>query len=169
MTTSPLLPPPLDIQMYHIHELTFRALSEYNPDLANSGGLDVDFDVERNADAPRDFRIILRIKLAEAGYTSDDNPPYSLYLAIVGYFTFAEDTPEDVMQRMINLNGTSILYGIARGLVGQATGAGVHGQFVLPAVNFVALVNARAAAQSHELSAPQSPPKSIEAPEGRPP
>lgn len=162
MTTSPLPPPPLDVQAYHIHELTFRALSEYDPEQVSAGGLDVDFDVQRNENAPNDYRIILRVKLAQDGYTPDENPPYSLSLTIVGYFTFAPDTPEDIMGKMINLNGTSILYGIARGLVGQATGAGVHGQFVLPAVNFVALVNERARMQQAAVAASEN--KAIEAP-----
>lgn len=151
MMTPALLQPPLDIQVYHIEELAFRALQEYDSEQDSSSVIEVDFDIDRDEEDPNAFRIVMRIKLAENGYTAEENPPYMISLVIVGYFSFAKGTAEDIMQRMINLNGTSILYGIARGLVGQATGASKHGQFVLPAVNFVALIKARA--ESHDLAA----------------
>nr|MDP9360952.1 protein-export chaperone SecB [Acidobacteriota bacterium] len=79
--------------------------------------------------------------------------PYSINLDIVGYFLFAAGTSEDLMFRMIYANGASILYGVARGFVGQATGAAKYGQFVLPAVNFVELMRKRLA----EIEGEQSP------------
>lgn len=86
----------------------------------------------------------MTVSVAPQGYTADENPPYSLHLDIVGYFTFLPGTSDDVMIRMVHLNGSSMLYGIARGFVGQATGAARHGQFLLPAVNFIALLKQRA-------------------------
>lgn len=148
MTTAmpTIQPPPLDVQSYHINELTFRAFDEFDEGRESAGGFNVDFDVQRNANDESTFRIIMRIKLATDGYTTDENPQYGIGLTIVGYFGFAEDTEEELMQRMVRINGSSILYGIARGIVGQATGASKHGQFVLPTVNFVEIVKAKAAA-----------------------
>lgn len=146
-----LSPPPLDIWQYFVEELALRALAEHESDRGHSGSVGVDFEVQRNEKNPIEYRIIMRIKLAESGYVPEENPPYSLALTISGYFRFEAGTDEPTMKRMLHVNGTSILYGIARGLVGQATGASVHGQFVLPTVNFIQILEARerAKAESH--------------------
>ncbi len=136
-------PPPLDVVAYHVNEFVLRSLDEYSRDRAGSGAFEVSFDVQANESDPRDFQIVLNVEFAPKGYTTEQNPPYSIRLQIAGYFKFLEGIATDQMERMIQVNGSSILYGIARGFVGQATGAAKNGQFVLPAVNFLELVNAR--------------------------
>ncbi len=154
MTLPP--PPPLDVQAYHVDEFGLRALDEYDPERPSRGAFDIDFDIHQHSEDPKAFRITMRIKFAERGYTAEENPPYTITLTITGYFVFAEETPNSVMERMIDINGASILYGIARGFVGQATGASRHDQFVLPAVNFIELVKARAASASEGVAEPQN-------------
>jgi hypothetical protein len=41
--------------------------------------------------------------------------------------------------RMSNVNGPTILYGIARGIVGGLTGFAAGGRYLLPSVNMVEL------------------------------
>ncbi len=142
MTTTKQ-PPPLDIQRYHVEDLVFRALREYDPSQKTSGAIDVDFEVQQDEVSTRDYRISMHIQLAANGYTAEENAPYTVDMTIIGYFTFAEGTAEDVSQKMIYINGPAILFGIARGITGQATGASKHGQFVLPTVNFVEIEKAR--------------------------
>ena len=149
----------LDIYAYYVRAFTLRALDEYDPDRESSGVMDIDYNIGRQQENPKDYRIVMQIDLAKDGYTSAENSPYSIATIIVGHFVFAEDAPEDEMQRMIHLNGLSILFGIARGFVGQATGASLHGQFVLPTVDFVQLVNERAERNKATTNQPQ-----IEAP-----
>lgn len=139
-------PPPLDVVAYHVSEFMIRALDEYSREKAGRGEFEVNFDVERSETSPRDFRMVMNIEFATKGYSEEQNPPYSLRLKIAGFLTFREGVSEEQMLRMVNVNGASILYGIARGFVGQATGACQNGQFVLPAVNFIELVKVREAA-----------------------
>jgi preprotein translocase subunit SecB len=141
--TTPIQQPPLDIQRYHVEELVFRALREYDPNLKTSSEIDVYFNVQQDEDVKRDYLITMRIQLAANGYTAEENAPYTVDLTIVGYFTIAEDASDDVTRRMLFLNAPAILFGIARGIAGQATGASKHGQFVLPTVNFVGIEKAR--------------------------
>jgi preprotein translocase subunit SecB len=148
--TPTIQPPPLDIDSYYLNELVFRAFDEYDESRASAGGFGVDFDVQRDANDRHAFRIIMRVNFASDGYIPEANPAYGISLMIVGDFSFANGTDEDLMQRMVRINGSSILYGIARGIVGQATGASKHGQFVLPTVNFVEIVKAKAAAIAAE-------------------
>ena len=139
-------PPPLDVQKYYIDTLTFRAFDEHDEERDSGGSLAVDFDVHRHVSDPHAFRMVMRINVAAEGYTVEDNPSHGISLTVVGFFLFAPGTDEEQMQRMIRINGSSILYGIARGIVGQATGASQHGQFVLPTVNFVDVAKAKEAA-----------------------
>lgn len=167
--TTPLQPPPLDIHRYHVEELVFRSLSEYDPDKKTASVIDVNFDVQQDEVAPRDYRISLRIQLAANGYAAEENAPYTVGLTIVGYFTFSETTADDVRKRMIFTNGPAILFGIARGIAGQPTGAAKHRQFVLPTVDFLAIEKARvqreleeAQRQLAELGATTTEPESTE-------
>lgn len=145
-------PPPLDIRQYEVETFAFYAHPDFDSSRDNLGALDVNFNITQNAEEEREFRIDMKVRLAEKGDRPDENAPYSITLDIVGYFLFAAGTSEDLMFRMIYANGASILYGVARGFVGQATGAAKYGQFVLPAVNFVELMKRRLA----ELEAEQS-------------
>lgn len=166
MTTSP---PLLDIQAYHVAEFVFRALSEYDHERPTSSAIGVNFTIDQHEEDPLEFRIEMRLQVAETGYSADINAPYSISLTIVGYFTFAEGTENDVMQRMIHLNGLSILYGIARGFVGQATGAGRYAQYVLPTVNFISLLQERLAKLQAQIEAyaTTQPPAEIQASSGQ--
>jgi preprotein translocase subunit SecB len=158
--TTPIQQPPLDIQRYHVEELIFRALREYDPNLKTSSVIDVEFDVHQDEVVTRDYRINMQIQLAAKGYTVEENAPYTVDLTIVGYFTLAEGISDEQTQRMIFLNAPSILFGIARGIAGQATGASRHGQFVLPTVNFVGIEKARI---QRELDAAKSELTSLQA------
>lgn len=141
--TTPTPPPPLDVIAYYVDEFTLRTFTEFDNERAGSGDFSIDFDYQQDENDPRHFRIAMSIRFAEHGYVAEENPQYSVTLKLKGYFSFVEGTPDEVMHRMIDVNGSSILYGLARGYVGQATSAAANGQFLLPAVNFLALVNAR--------------------------
>ncbi len=60
-----------------------------------------------------------------------------MFLRITGFFSFAKGTDEQMIEKMIPLNGLAILYGIARGVVAQATANSMHEKFILPTVNLV--------------------------------
>ncbi len=149
-------PPPLDIIAYHIDEFAFRALDEFEGEREGAGTFSIDFNHEQNENDPRHFRIVMEIRFAEHGYKAEENPPYSITLKLTGYFGFVEGTPDKVLHRMIDVNGSSILFGIARGFVGQVTSAAKNGQFLLPPVNFIALVNARREAKAKTIPPPDA-------------
>lgn len=56
---------------------------------------------------------------------------------LVGFFSLPPDTDERLVRTLIPLSCFSILYGIARGVVAQATGMVARGPLLLPPVNFV--------------------------------
>lgn len=71
--------------------------------------------------------------------------PYQFRLHLTGVFSFAPGTDEDIQTRLINVSGPAMLYGIARGIIGEMTGASRGRRYVLPSINFVELSKKRSA------------------------
>jgi preprotein translocase subunit SecB len=69
--------------------------------------------------------------------------PYRLRLKLSDVFSFRPNTPADRQERMITVNGPAILYGVARGIVAETTGAGRHGKYVLPSVDLLPMAMRR--------------------------
>jgi len=85
--------------------------------------------------------------------------PYLIQIKVVGFFTFTGKMDESEKEKMLDLNGASILFGIARGIVVQATGSGIAGKYILPAINFVEMRNQKEQ-NSQAPSKPMGVPKS---------
>lgn len=58
-------------------------------------------------------------------------------IEVAGLFTVENDVEHAAA--LLNMNAPSILFGIARGVVGSVSASTVGGKYVLPAVNFVEL------------------------------
>lgn len=135
----------LNLNDYFIDELAFAANREREAGSTTSGTLSVDFDIRRSGEAPLDFMITLVVDVnpRDEDFERGD---YRIHLKLSGFFSFTEGTSEEMINGMITHNGLSILYGVARGSVADATATSWHGKFVLPAVNFVELVKQKVAA-----------------------
>ncbi len=83
-----------------------------------------------------DFLIKLQIECNQGEATAASHR-YSFGITLKGIFGFDEGVSEDIIERAITLNGISILYGIARGVISQVSGQTMVGMIVLPTVNFI--------------------------------
>jgi preprotein translocase subunit SecB len=129
----------LNINDYVVEELTVKGNGEYQKTAKDQQGqIDIAFNAKRKGKEPL-YMITMIIELNKSKQAFANNA-YYVYLKINGFFGFPKETDEETMQKMISLNGLVMLYGIARGVVAQATANGAHGKFVLPAVNFVELI-----------------------------
>lgn len=139
----------LNLNDYFIDEFAFAANREREAGSTTTRTLSVDFDIKRSGETPLDFMIILKVDVnpLDEDFERGD---YRIHLKLSGFFSFAEGTSEEMINDMITYNGLSILYGVARGSVADATATSWHGKFVLPAVNFVELVRQKAAAVSEK-------------------
>lgn len=63
--------------------------------------------------------------------------PYAIKFKIIGFFTLSGNPSNEEKDRMLNLNGGAMLYGILRGFVAQTTGSATFGKYIMPAINFV--------------------------------
>lgn len=135
--------PSLRIDQYFVDELRVKV----NPKFRESketpeSKLTASLSIKRKGSLP-EFMIVIELEVNGAAEDFHVNP-YYVFLKITGYFSFIEGTGEPVIERMIALNGPAILYGIARGIVAQATGNCVHDKFILPTVNFVEVTKEKA-------------------------
>lgn len=131
----------LNFEEYFVEEISVKTNPQFEKKGQNEGEIAISFDIKRKDMEPR-FMIPMEIKLNHSKKDSF-NAPYQVMLKITGFFSFPKGTDEETIHKMIGLNGLSILYGVARGVVAQATGNCPHGKFILPSVNFIELMKAK--------------------------
>ena len=98
-----------------------------------------------------DFRVLLDLNFGPGEERL--NATYEIRIGLVAYFQTPISLGEDrtkIPARVLN-NALMVTYGIARGIVGQATAANERGQFVLPAMTFQELI-AKSNASIHDES-----------------
>jgi preprotein translocase subunit SecB len=133
----------LDINEYCIRELTIKENPTYKPKKIHEGTAKISHDILRKS-PDLDFMINMKVRIGTPTKMSETEP-YYISITISGLFNFTEKTDESTIAKMIQLNGLSILYGITRGIVAQATSSYLHGQYVLPTINFVEMLKRQSA------------------------
>lgn len=119
------------------------------------GEVKIQFDIKQNKGNDTAYMIPLTIEVNESqGHSAAS--PYYIFLAIRGFFSFNKREDPETTAKMISLNGLSMLYGVARGIVGQATASCPHGRFILPSVNFIELLK-RKASEIADGEQPETP------------
>lgn len=97
------------------------------------------------------WRVKLRLQ-QEA--TPHNNTPYSFRIEIEGWFTLQEGFPAADAARFVTVNGTSILYGLAREQLRMAMSTGPFVPILLPSVTFAPALAASRAAGPTESPTP---------------
>ncbi len=122
---------------YIIESMSSEANYQYDIDEMHSyeSKLGLDIQVKKKIDEPS-YMIKLDINANEDAESFSVNP-YRIHILICGFFSFGEDVQVNEMKKLVHLNGTAMLYGIARGFVSQITANGPHGPFLLPSVNLL--------------------------------
>lgn len=126
----------LNLDEYFIDELVIRKNINYDKEKPITGDYFIDFDILRHDKNPLLFKLSMFIEFNK----NDNNSPYYILMKLNGFFSYADGTDDDYIKKTIALNAPSILYGVARGIVAQATGNCEYGKFILPAVNFVEIL-----------------------------
>lgn len=134
---------PLLLNNYFVKELSYRSNPAYDSKakVRKEGKIHCNIEFGTGLNAPDHFMVALTI-VVEPSEISPALDPYHINMRIEGYFNFKQgsDVPPADKERLVTLNGSSILMGLARGLVAQATGVSEFGKYLLPAVNFVEIL-----------------------------
>lgn len=128
---------PLQLTDYFVLSIHVEALADHDP--SKEQNLDVaNLQVTENCvpageDKPHRFLIDLIIK-QEA--LEGKNLPYSYELHMIGFIEVSPNFPEDRVQRAVETNGPSMLFGAAREILRAATGRGPYGPVLIPSTTF---------------------------------
>ena len=98
----------------------------------------IDFDVRKVEDEPV-YILPVNIDLE----SPDDVSFEKISVALTGVFSFPEDAPLEEVYKYVPLLCLTNLFGVARGLVAQATGMCEAGPFLLPLVNMQEVVKSK--------------------------
>lgn len=125
---------PLQLEDYYLTKLhiDWRAPSkpEVNVEEIKTG---LDYDVAIHAKEKHRYKLDLRIRLTETGKEQKD-VGYVVEADIVGLFAFEETCEKDIREKLIRLNGVSILYSTFRGILGGMTGMFQGRRLTLPTI-----------------------------------
>ena len=129
---------PLQLSDYFVHSIHVEAVPDY--DAEQPADLDADaLTVEKKCippaeDSPRRYGINLTIKQGEV---KGKNLPYTYELRMFGFIdVIPDDLDADRMQRLVEINGPSMLFGAAREILRAATGRGPYGPVLIPSTTF---------------------------------
>jgi preprotein translocase subunit SecB len=136
---------PLEVESYYVREWHLTTNSEYDYGRPAVGELDVDYGVFDHPDDSSRFQVVMSVSVSLDEQRAN-NEPYAMSLQLNGFFRFKENIDSDAKVGMVFSNAVPILYGIARGAVGQLTAISFNGPVMLPPFNFVELTKRKAEA-----------------------
>jgi preprotein translocase subunit SecB len=124
---------PLQLDAFWIEALSVESNPEWNQE-ANAEA-DLPLSGRTEVAELEDGTFMIRLHVRTRGPIT--TVPYKISATVVGGFAVPHALPQDERLAFINLNGSSILYGIARGAIANVTGMGFWGMVPLPSVDFV--------------------------------
>ena len=131
---------PLDLCRYFVTESTYSANPEFDPEKAIEVAIDqlsVETSITKiDVDVPGRVGWSVELNLSYQ-LSPKQNYPYNYSLHVVGLFSSPAEVPDGLDdERLVRVNGCSMLYGIAREIVRGQTAAGPWGEVLIPTVSF---------------------------------
>jgi len=132
---------PLDLCRYFVTELSCSANPEFNVEQPVEVAID-QFSVETTirkvpVDAPGRVGWSIDLTLSYQA-APKQNYPYGYSIQLVGFFSSPTEVPEGLDdERLVRVNGSSMLYGIAREMLRTTSAAGPWGEILIPTVSFL--------------------------------
>ena len=151
---------PLQLTDYFVHSLRVDASSDFNSEKKTD--LDIDsLQVEHECIALNDaeyphYHMAMTIR---QDLVPGKNIPYSYELRMVGRICASPDFPAEKLQRAVEVNGPSMLFGAAREILRAATGHGPYGQVLIPSTTFFKPVASRTTTEPAKTTSTTAPAK----------
>ncbi len=130
-------PSPLILLGYHVEHLAFSVNQHFDleaPTKLDAGDIKVTSQLEALgplSDDSWEVRLQVVQNVAEGL-----NSPYNFAVVLVGLFKTAEGIPAEQARRLVETNGTSVLYGTTREIIRAATSQGPYQPLLLPTLSF---------------------------------
>lgn len=141
----------LQLENYVVSDLTFKCNETSEDSQKLSPRIGMGFTVKSHSSDEDRFLITMEIdvnKPDRGRRRARQLPKVQIHVVLYGWFRFNKGLETEVKHKMIHTNGSSILYGVARGIVAQLTGSLGFTRLVLPSVNIQAIIERHAKAQA---------------------
>jgi preprotein translocase subunit SecB len=129
-------PSPIQLLDYFLTDLHVSANPKFDPKQEvplRFEDFEVATDTTQSAEKKREWQVFLSLKHQAP---AEANVPYRFGAEILGEFLVLDGYPEDRIERLVKTNGASMLYGILREVIRDATARGPHSGVVLPSTSF---------------------------------
>jgi len=126
----------IELTNYFVSELHFaanRGFDAAKPFSLQTEDIQATEVATSRPDNPHDWQVSLKIIL---NTTAEKNVPYSLSLEMVGFFQVDNGLQAERIERIVRINGASMLYSAAREIAKAATSRGPFRPILLPTVTF---------------------------------
>jgi preprotein translocase subunit SecB len=128
---------PLQLTDYFVHSIRVDASPDF--DSGKKTELDIEsLKVEQSCvpDGGQEAnRFALQMSISQ-DLVAGKNIPYSYEIQLIGFITAHPNFPKEKLQRAVEVNGPSMLFGAAREILRAATGRGPYGQVLIPSTTF---------------------------------
>ena len=140
---------------YQIEYVAVAQNEGYDASLpSHTGDISSSINIAPNKKDPSRYRLRLEVQIKPTAKREKDFFPYQVAIKGRGFFAIKGAGSPGEIDTYLRQNGAAILYGLLRAQVAQITAQSVHGQFLLPTMNFAE------AAQKAQLEAkPKKAPK----------
>jgi preprotein translocase subunit SecB len=126
---------PLQLTDYFLTEFHLSANSRFDPKQdvpLKPDDFQVAVEVLPGKDS-RHWQVIVKLQHQPP---ADANVPYRFTAEIVGFYLVLSGYPDDRIEMLVHTNGPSMLYGLLRGIVKDATSRGPYDPVLLPSASF---------------------------------
>lgn len=140
---------------YLVDDLTFKCneVSRDRKAVHDEPRIQVDFNIKENTVDKNQYLVEMVVDLNQAqDLTKFDT--YQIHLHLYGWFTLTTNLDEQTKAKLIGSNASAMLYGVARSIIANLTGSVGPKRFMLPTVNLLAILKAKADRDSAKASPP---------------
>jgi preprotein translocase subunit SecB len=126
----------ISLTNYFVSELEFTTNLAFNgekPWTIRVEDLDVKKETKPTSEDHRKWEVSLHVKLIER---LERNLPYNIALKILGFIGVDESVKNENIERLVEINGASLVFSAAREIVRAITSRGPNGFVLLPTVTF---------------------------------
>ena len=132
------------------------ALSSHTGDISSS------INISPHKKDPSRYRLRLEVQVKPTAKKEKEFFPYQVAIKGRAFFDIKDASSPEETNKFLRLNGAAILYGLLRAQVAQITAQSVHGQFLLPTMNFVEAAKAEPKAKANKtLKKGKDSPKTV--------
>lgn len=126
--------PPMQLENYFFPRVTVVAQKEFEQ--VEDDDTTYELSVQKAVSEPFEsnkYQVGVNIKVTSA---EGKVAPYEVSLEVVGTFLLDPNFPEEKREKLLLVNGCSMLYGMCREFLMSTTSRGPWGGFMLPTISF---------------------------------